>query len=166
MTFSCGKAGVHLAFQDHSHANTFHAFCDRLTPTTLRSEAIPSVDELQALGILLEEDITASYQRSYIASKPMKTCLFLFVDGSSADVEPQDMTLVRVNSLAGTLLGSVSFVESRATDKDEQDEQWFNDGWDSDTDISSLESSTDSDDDVQFYDAVECPKCSWFTLEV
>lgn len=68
-------AGLHLVFPTAEVAEEFRARTLRHTsPATVRS---PSLEELQGLGLDLEEDVTAAYQRSFgQPDRPM--CDFLY----------------------------------------------------------------------------------------
>ncbi len=120
------------------------------------------MSELQTLVLNLEEDITSFYQQSFIVDRPVKTCPFLFVTSTPGNVDPQDMSLVWTESAEGSVGNSdATVVESVESEVPDKDEDW-DDDWVSDV-PSSPSSASESE---QFHDAVECPECVWFTLEV
>ncbi|TFK78989.1 hypothetical protein K466DRAFT_570507 [Polyporus arcularius HHB13444] len=154
------QAGLYLTFADPDAAESFIKDAAELFPKDSTSPLStpfgnpPSLTVLQSLGIFGEEDITSSYEHSFIEDEQVISLGFLFGDDDVGAAGSQ-----RASEGASTLNNTPLSSNMGKSDS----ESWLDDL--ESFDVCSSESE-DEDDDIPetFYDAVEVPECAWITL--
>ncbi|TFK81041.1 hypothetical protein K466DRAFT_604826 [Polyporus arcularius HHB13444] len=143
-TFLSVDAGLWLIFRDPSSVDVLRLATKSVTCSV--TQAAPSLFDLQTLGILLEEDITSFYERSFVDSAVVRVWDSLF-ESSVTDGTRVKSAVTPDNSATLVILPASPGSDWKS------DEEWsMTSSCCSDSDFVD----TDNDVDV-FYDAVETP---------
>ncbi|KAI8969514.1 hypothetical protein BD414DRAFT_541104 [Trametes punicea] len=154
LTYRKGAAGLNITFPDCESLEFFREITAALPPTPITPLSRPplSVDDLLYFS---EEDITAAYHRSFGPTRLYESWDYLFEDGhpdgyTEAWVRRGDTPSAEPHPRPDT--GACLLDVEWPIEDDES-------GWD----MSSQTGSQPSD--LEFYDAIESPECSWFELD-